>query len=113
MSNGTGIDIPNYAVSPFYSWFNHSCDPNANAGNKTVFVCSDDEMVSVKDNEAGEEVCVTYIGPFDLLKSKAERAEVLRYWLGCDCRCSRCLSDRDSHPRLREYVAMLGRMNLN
>lgn len=90
-----GTEIPSYTVSPFYSLFNHSCDPNANAKDKAIFISSGDDMEATKDIKTGEEVCITYLDPFSQLKSKGERAEMLCCWLRGDCGCRRCGSGDD------------------
>lgn len=81
--------MPNLVFSPLYSWFNHSCSPNAETGLQTVGSSAVEEQIAVKDIEKGEEVFVSYVSDV-VSKNKATRAEELRTWLDSECRCIRC-----------------------
>ena len=81
------------SISPLYSFFNHSCENNAdfecdrgsalNGGTKTFFA---------KQNiKKGEEICVSYVH-FKGNETKEERRVMLAPWIGMEgrCGCSKC-----------------------
>ncbi|TLD36014.1 hypothetical protein E2P81_ATG02903 [Venturia nashicola] len=76
-------------ISSKASLFQHSCEPNAawrneNGGLDTMIVTAD------RDIEEGEEIYDSYC---DLGKNLEGRRQVLRHWIGCDCKCTRCVRE--------------------
>lgn len=84
-SNGTGTCV----INSTYSFFNHSCDPNAIEMSDT----SRSTMVAIKDIRAGDEVFSTYLGTDLLREPKSVRQQNLRkgpWFDGNGCRCKKC-----------------------
>lgn len=72
-----------------YSFFNHSCDPNASQIITEAFGTSKSILGAAKDIKQGEEVFVTY-GP-TLNMPRNQRWEVLTKWVGSKgCKCTAC-----------------------
>lgn len=68
------------------SYFNHCCTPNV-----TRYYIGDIMVVrSIRDIEAGEEVCFSYIESEYLSEPEPSRADKLPF----ECLCERCLSER-------------------
>jgi len=78
------------SLSPWYSWFNHSCAPSVGMESPPVCGCPKEELGVLKAVEKDEELFVIYIGPHLLAKVKEERQRGLASWLGGDCKCQRC-----------------------
>lgn len=81
------------AISPLYSFFNHSCDPNTGWSSTEGPTCMDGstkDIFAKRDIRMGEELCISY----QKLEgySKAERQRVIRSWIGSDreCGCTKC-----------------------
>lgn len=91
---GSEMAVPNKALSPSYSWFNHSCSYNAEQVVPKSELACDMEMKATKTIKKGEEVYVTYVPAETLALKKSERHKVLRSWLGSACMCQRCLKER-------------------
>jgi hypothetical protein len=92
-SAATPAGFPNRVLSPSYSWFNHSCAPNAvNIAPLSMLAC-DTETVSTKTIQKEEEIFVSYLCEEDLMLDRKSRQMKLRSWLGADCRCPRCKSE--------------------
>ncbi|KAK2628909.1 hypothetical protein QTJ16_002012 [Diplocarpon rosae] len=91
-NNSAALDVgfPNSVMSPTYSWFNHSCSPNAaNITTESQMAC-DTETVSLKTIQKGDEVFVSYLSDEDLKMGRRYRQQRLKSWFGSDCRCARC-----------------------
>ncbi|CZT42666.1 uncharacterized protein RSE6_02604 [Rhynchosporium secalis] len=88
------IAVPNKSLSPSYSWFNHSCAPNAERIAARSGSACDMEMKALKTIKKGEEIFVTYISTEILALKKTERHAALRAWFGSACKCQRCLRER-------------------
>ena len=77
------------AVSPLYSMFNHSCNPNVDwrhdDHNSTV------TLFATRDIKEGEEMYISYIKGADM--SRGERQKALMTWLGVECGCAMCESE--------------------
>ena len=71
-------------------YFNHSCNANV-AKITTNRGWGITELYTVKEIEAGEELCITYLS--DLRQSKDERTALLRKYYGFECACLRCTGD--------------------
>ena len=81
------------AISPFYSFFNHSCDPNTSWSPTDGPTCTNGSTKDIFANRPirkGEELCISY-GKFSD-HSKAERQKILQSWIGSDreCACTKC-----------------------
>jgi hypothetical protein len=78
------------AVNPLYSMFNQSCAPNVDwehgDSNSTL------RMFTLRDVKEGDELIISYIRP--LTMGYAERQKSLLPWLGMDCECERCRTER-------------------
>lgn len=84
--NTNAVDVDHgRTVFPTFSRCNHSCTPNvANCFNT---VTEKHMLHAVRDIEAGEEICVSYIDK--LWRSPREREESLGMW-GFECECAAC-----------------------
>lgn len=82
------------AINPYYSFINHSCDPNAQYSGM-----SDDSSVTVfaiKPIAKGEEICVSYLNSNDRKLGVKDRQNLLRAWVGEMCFCQKCKVERDT-----------------
>ena len=87
-----------------FSFFNHSCDPDAiwsvqyNEEKMSDRPAYPYEIVisARRPINAGQEIFLSYLPPKELSGSVHERRETLRAWLGADCQCQRC-EDDDAH----------------
>jgi len=82
-------------INQFYSFFNHSCEPNTGWSTPASATCVNGMtkvMFAQRDIRKGEELCVTYLSEMRLRQSKTERSRMLCSWIGIDetCGCSRC-----------------------
>lgn len=81
--------VPWAVISPMTSLFQHSCEPsvrwNEDNGNVDAMV-----VTAMKPIEKGEEIYDSYC---DINEGLKERRDALRHWIGCDCRCTRCLRE--------------------
>lgn len=87
-------DVFIMAINPFYSFINHSCDPNAKYGGAL-----DDSSVSIlaiKPIAKGEEICVSYLDIDNRKLGVKERQKLLRAWVGELCFCQKCTVERDT-----------------
>jgi hypothetical protein len=79
-------DFVGSAVSPLYSMFNHSCNPNVDwrhdDHNSTV------TLFATRDIKEGEEMCISYIKGAGM--PREERQKALMTWLGMKCGCTMC-----------------------
>ncbi|KAI9768745.1 MAG: hypothetical protein M1840_004740 [Geoglossum simile] len=81
-----GSARPIVSINPFYSFVNHSCEPNVywNSKNSTV------DLKAIRRIRKGEEILTSYLSHNRM--TKAERAVQLNQWLG-KCGCARCLRE--------------------
>jgi len=82
-------------INQFYSFFNHSCEPNTGWSTPASATCVNGMtkvMFAQRDIRKGEELCGTYLSEMRLRQSKTERSRMLCSWIGIDetCGCSRC-----------------------
>ncbi|ORY91709.1 hypothetical protein BCR35DRAFT_298989 [Leucosporidium creatinivorum] len=93
---GNAADPVTYTgVFPLYSRINHACD--ANARPEWDWERFELGVRTTRAVKAGEELCVTYIVPFQ--KRRERREELLVKWR-FECQCSWCsLSDEESAKR--------------
>lgn len=85
------------SIGPLYSFFNHSCEPNAgwrtiggsgcNGGSSKLFG-------AVRDIKEGEEICISY-ARFKRGETKAERYRKIAGWIGTarSCGCVKCRAE--------------------
>ena len=88
---------PVYGVNPLFSFFNHSCEPNAtwkpstgtSTGGTTL------EITAIKSISTDEEIFISYCdgGGDNNNLSKHQRQEMLMTWLAQKCSCPRCLRE--------------------
>ena len=85
---------PVRSISSFYSFFNHSCEPNTGWSPTNSSTCiggSTKDVFAKRHIKKGEELCISYLDAAQLRRSKAERHEMLASWLGLNlCHCSKC-----------------------
>lgn len=82
-------------VAPLYSFFNHSCEPNAK-WSPTEKKNSDDmfmEVKTIKKIAENDEIFIPYITDEELAKPVAERRAILKDWFGGDCMCTKCVAE--------------------
>lgn len=82
------------AISPLYSFFNHSCEPNTGWSPTDSCTCTNGSTKDIFANRhirKGEELCITY-GVVAGHKSKAEGQKAIQPWIGSDkeCGCTKC-----------------------
>lgn len=82
------------AINPAYSFFNHSCDPNAMYGGN----CDDSSVtiVAAKPIAKGEEICISYLASDRRQLGVRERENFLKPWIGEKCFCEKCKMERDT-----------------
>lgn len=81
-----GSECLGYGLWPAASYFNHSCAPNVRkrrTGNMWQFWAD-------TDVEAGQELCITYLGGDEKDMSREERLAKLKLHWGFPCGCIRC-----------------------
>ena len=83
------------AINPLYTFFNHSCRPNVTYEHNGKRSSSTLRMKTKRKVKAGKELFCSYISEDDLKRSVAERQELLRSWLGGNCRCTRCKKEEE------------------
>jgi hypothetical protein len=93
-NNKHGATLDEYvgsAISPLYSMFNHSCDPNVDwrhdEHSSTVM------LFATKDIAEGEEMCISYIKVAEM--GREERQKALMPWLGMECGCEKCVREKN------------------
>ncbi len=67
-------------INQFYSFFNHSCEPNTGWSTPASATCVNGMtkvMFAQRDIRKGEELCVTYLSEMRLRQSKTERSRML------------------------------------
>lgn len=82
------------AINPAYSFFNHSCDPNAQYGGP-----ADDSSVTIialKPIAKGEEIGISYLDSDNRKLGLRERQKLLTPWVGEQCFCQKCKVERDT-----------------
>lgn len=82
------------AISPLYSFFNHSCEPNTGWSPTDTPTCTNGsakDIFAKRHIRKGEELCIDYVN-FSKNENKAERQRVIQSWIGSDkeCGCTKC-----------------------
>ncbi|KAK5130578.1 hypothetical protein LTR08_001897 [Meristemomyces frigidus] len=93
-SGSDGEEYMGYAMYPSASYFNHSCTPGI-AKRRTGNVW---EFCTVKEIEAGDECCITYLGGDEKDLTVWERRARLDEVWGFECMCGRCVREAESCP---------------
>ncbi|KAF1984111.1 hypothetical protein K402DRAFT_317385, partial [Aulographum hederae CBS 113979] len=71
-------------ISPLFTLFNHSCEPNVKWTDNDSAVLL---LTTARDVKEGEELFISYDGNKGTLE---ERNEHLQHWLPGPCRCTKC-----------------------
>ncbi|KAI7239390.1 hypothetical protein KC330_g1919 [Hortaea werneckii] len=98
IENNSWSDPVHKCVSPLFSLFNHSCEPNVDwtigKDHTTLWVRSSRGVVR------GEQLLVMY-DHFLLGQPLSERRKRLWRWLDADCQCSLCVQEEKEEERVR------------
>ena len=87
--NATAIQ----GVYPCHSLFNHSCEPNVTYDDHPTQAAQ--VMRAKRDIQKGEELYIAYDLGLDAEGMGVwERREALRNWMGGECKCARCVRER-------------------
>jgi hypothetical protein len=81
-----GSEFFGYGCWPAASYFNHSCSPNIEKRRSGRVW----EFIAVRDIEAGEQLCITYLSGEERKLSRLKRMLTLRRNWGFECGCKRC-----------------------
>ena len=99
--------IPPYDLGVFAtaSRLNHSCVPNVHHSfNPTL---KSTTIYAVKDIQAGEELCATYLGGEAHYFVRSQRIEILRSRYGFTCDCTACRDRTGASDGRRETMASI------
>jgi hypothetical protein len=92
-NNKHGATLDEYAgsaISPLYSMFNHSCNPNVDWRHDDY--SSTVTLFATRDIAEREEMCISYIKGAEM--GREERQKALMTWLGMECGCERCVREK-------------------
>lgn len=103
-ANNSWSDPIHSCISPLFSLFNHSCEPNVewHAEGHAKMV-----MTTIRDVQAGEQLFVRYDGYLENQPLQARRRR-LKKWLDAECQCSRCVREEAEHARTCHVAAANG-----
>lgn len=95
---------PVRAINPFYSFFNHSCEPNTGWSPTDSPTCtngSTKDIFAKRPIRKGEELCISY-REFSRHESKADRQKVIQSWIGSnkECGCTKCQRGDSDDPKV-------------
>jgi hypothetical protein len=110
---GDGDGEKSTAVHPLYSMLNHSCSPNLSwehVEEEKEGVVSGDlrtggtkiRLLAARPIEKGEELYISYLGAAGEEMELEERQQALRPWLGMECGCVRCVTERQDEEEAEE-----------
>lgn len=90
---GTFLNNEGSALYALQRYVNHSCEPNASPH----FLHSDFtlSMMAIRNIEAGEEICISYLDECILERSRHTRQKILRENYIFTCHCNRCIQQSD------------------
>ncbi|KAF2858198.1 hypothetical protein K470DRAFT_221698 [Piedraia hortae CBS 480.64] len=99
ISNNSWSDPIHTGLQPLFSFFNHSCEPNASWSvvphdHTTLHV------VAARDISAGDQIFIHYAG-YNSDDMCQVRRKTLRRWFGGDCLCTRCVRE-EKEARLED-----------
>lgn len=79
------------SINPLYSFFNHSCEPNADAVPDADIEGSARVVYSTRNIRKGEEISISYCA-FAGGESKEQRKYLISAWIGVEneCGCAKC-----------------------
>ena len=85
--------IINILVFRLQSACNHSCDPNA----EVTFPDNNDTLtlVALRQMEAGEEICISYLEECQRGRSRHSRRKYLKENYVFECECEKCEAEKD------------------
>lgn len=87
---------------PIIARANHACRPNADFVSRPQI--GQQDLVAVRNIQAGEEICISYLPASETGSDIREtRKEYLRFWYGFECTCEACL-DEGVHFRRQESL---------
>lgn len=102
MDSVVGIFLNNEgsALYALQRYINHSCEPNA----APHFLNSDFtlSMMAVRNIEAGEEICISYLDECILERSRHTRQKILRENYVFTCHCNRCIEQSEEPDQTSE-----------
>lgn len=87
------------AISKGLGYANHSCEPNATRLPATTlddFTANEGGLISVRQINAGEEICWSYLPEPTLQTPLKFRQQTLKNEFGFKCTCQRCQRERSS-----------------
>jgi len=90
-------------VNPYFSMFNHDCNPSAKWGgrNGLLSVGGPINVSAVRDIKANEEIKVSYV---ERNLPEEHRREKLKLQLGMICLCERCLRGRSGEKKIDQDI---------
>jgi hypothetical protein len=87
-----------WGVWPEASFFNHSCAPNLRKAREGRIW----KFWTCRDVEAGEELCITYLGGEEAELGVTQRQQRLENEWRFMCRCQKCITEADLDARARD-----------
>ena len=96
IENNGWSDPTHMCISPLFSLFNHSCEPNVN----WTILSDHTSMIirTVRDVTVGEQLFVEYDG-YQQDQPLAARRKRMRKWLDAECQCTKCLRQEAEERR--------------
>lgn len=91
--SGSFINNEGVALFLMQSACNHSCIPNAEP--TYLYNNSRLSLVALKDIQAGEEICISYLDECDRERSRHSRQKLLKENYLFICNCEKCLSESE------------------
>lgn len=92
-TSGSFINNEGVAIFSLQSTCNHSCIPNAEP--EYLHNSSRLTLVALKDIQAGEEICISYLEECDRDRSRHSRQKLLKENYVFICNCEKCLMQCD------------------
>lgn len=91
--SGSFINNEGVALYLLQSTCNHSCLPNAEA--TFLYNSSRVSLIALRDIQAGEEICISYLDECDRERSRHSRQKLLRENYLFVCNCEKCLAESE------------------
>lgn len=92
-NSGTFINNEGVALFSLQSTCNHSCTPNAEPNFLKNNNCL--SLVALRDIQAGEEICISYLDECDRERSRHSRQKFLKENYLFICNCEKCNAESD------------------